>query len=259
MSMTACIFGCSGLELTPQEAEFFESCSPFGFILFDRNIENVAQIRQLTRSLRSAVGSDRPIFIDQEGGRVQRLHGPQWRDWLPPLEVVQGLSAPDAEQALASRYRIISRELRDLGIDGNCVPVADLPTDRTHAVLRNRCLAHSVEDISRRARKVSEVCLSEGIYPVVKHMPGHGRAVVDSHIELPVVDAPLHELEQTDFRAFKALHDLPIGMTAHVAFSCLDPGVAATLSRHAIAYIRDQIGFDGLLMTDDIAMEALAG
>ena len=258
-SRTACIFGCAGLALTKAEAEFFARTRPFGFILFERNLETAEQIRALTRALRNAVGSDCPIFIDQEGGRVQRLHPPHWRDWPPPLDTLQGCTASEAAQAFKLRYRTISDELMALGINGNCVPVADLPTDYTHPVLRNRCLGRTPAEVVICAAVAAAACLAAGVLPVVKHMPGQGRATIDSHLALPRVTATLDELEASDFLPFRALCHLPLAMTAHVVFDCLDAERPATLSETVITYLRRDIEFEGLLLTDDISMQALDG
>ena len=243
--------------LTPREADFFRDADPWGFILFARNVEAPDQVRALTAALRETVGRDAPVFIDQEGGRVQRMGPPHWRDWAPPLDDATraGLFA---EQAFALRYRIISEELRAVGIDGNCVPCADLARPETHPFLKNRCYGETVETVARLGIAAAGASLAAGVLPVLKHIPGHGRATVDSHGEVPRVAAPLDDLRQTDFAAFGALAFNPAGMTAHVIYDALDdrPG---TLSPVVIELIRNEIGFAGLLMTDDISMGALSG
>ena len=258
-SRSACIFGCAGLALMEAEAAFFARTRPFGFILFERNLETPGQIRALTRALRIAAGSDCPIFIDQEGGRVQRLHPPHWRDWPPPLDTLQDCTPREAAQAFKLRYQTISDELMALGINGNCVPVADLPTDCTHPVLRNRCLGRTPAEVVICAAVAAAACLAAGVLPVVKHMPGLGRATIDSHLALPRVTATLEALEASDFVPFLALSHLPLAMTAHVVFDCLDAQRPATLSPTVITYLRHDIGFEGLLLTDDISMQALDG
>ncbi|MEO0666121.1 MAG: glycoside hydrolase family 3 protein [Pseudomonadota bacterium] len=252
--MRAVIFGCSGPDLTDAEASLFREADPWGFILFARNIESPDQVLRLTSSLRDAVNREAPILVDQEGGRVQRLTSPNWRTWLPPLEQAELGAA-----AMELRYRIIAAELRAVGIDVNCAPCLDVATDATHPFLRNRCLGTEPEAVARLGRAVADGLLSNGVLPVIKHMPGHGRAVVDSHTAPPLVDAPLSELSAVDFAPFKALSDLPLGMTGHMIFDALDPGVPTTLSSTMIDTLRRDIGFDGLLMTDDLAMEALSG
>jgi len=243
--------------LSPAEADFFRDADPWGFILFARNIETPEQVRALTAEVRAAVGRDAPVFIDQEGGRVQRMGPPHWRGWAPPLDDATraGLFA---EEAMGLRYRIIAEELRAVGIDGNCIPCADLARAETHPFLRNRCLGETVETVARLAIAAAAASLAGGVLPVVKHMPGHGRAVVDSHGEVPRVSAAREALAATDFAAFAALAFLPAGMTAHVIYEALDdrPG---TLSPVVIDLIRGEIGFGGLLMTDDISMGALSG
>jgi beta-N-acetylhexosaminidase len=253
----AVIFGCEGPSLTREERDFFREADPWGFILFARNIEDPQQVAQLTSSLRAAVGRDAPVLIDQEGGRVQRLRAPHWREWLPPLEqaVLAGVNAP---RSFWLRARIMADELRAVGIDVNCAPTCDLAAPETHAFLRNRCLGNTVDQVVANARATADGLLAGGVLPVIKHIPGHGRAVADSHKHLPEVAADLDDLRATDFAPFVALADLPMGMTAHIRFSTLD-SAPATQSPRLIGLIRDEIGFDGLLMSDDIGMEALSG
>ena len=197
------------------------------------------------------------MLIDQEGGRVQRLRPPHWRAWRPPLE--DAARASDPSRAMALRYRIIGQELRALGIDVNAVPCADLARPRTHPFLRNRCYGETVADVTRIARAVVDGCLAGGVLPVLKHLPGHGRAQADSHLHLPRVAAPEAALAATDFAPFRALADLPLGMTAHVVYEGLGQSGPATQAPDMIRLIRDDLGFGGLLMTDDIGMDALAG
>ncbi|WBU54622.1 glycoside hydrolase family 3 N-terminal domain-containing protein [Paracoccus sp. SCSIO 75233] len=250
---TAAIFGLLGTKLTKAERDFFRSADPWGFILFARNIETPDQIRRLTGDLRDAVGRDAVITIDQEGGRVQRMRAPHWAEWTPPLEDAENGSA-----ALRLRYRLIGQELRAVGIDSNCAPTLDIASNETHPFLQNRCLGRNVADVVSHGRAVAEGLLQAGVLPVMKHMPGHGRARVDSHFETPAVAAPLAELADTDFAPFRALNDLPLGMSAHIRFTELDDA-PATASARMIGIIRDEIGFDGLLMTDDISMNGLSG
>ena len=254
----ATIFGCLGPALADAERDFFRQADPWGFILFARNVERPAQLRRLTGELRAAVGRDAPVFIDQEGGRVARLRPPSWRDWPPPLDQASRAGAA-AARSLWLRYRIIAAELGDCGIDGNCAPMADIAEAGTHPFLRNRCYGETPEAVTAAARAVAEAHLAGGVLPVLKHIPGHGRARADSHAELPHLDAPLAELRAWDFAPFRALADLPLGMTAHIVYDALDPALPVTLSPAGIAAIRGEIGFDGLLMTDDISMGALSG
>jgi beta-N-acetylhexosaminidase len=254
----AAIFGCEGLALSPDERAFFRDCDPFGFILFARNIENPDQLVRLTSQLRDAVGRDAPILIDQEGGRVQRMRAPHWRDWSPPLDATHSAGA-DAARVLGLRARIIAEELRAVGIDANCAPVADIAGPETHPFLRNRCYGETAAQVSERARSVADAHLAAGVLPVIKHLPGHGRAAADTHHNLPTVTANPADLAAHDFAPFRALADLPMAMTAHIIFAAYDPDRPATQSPKMIRVIREEIGFQGLLMTDDLNMQALSG
>jgi beta-N-acetylhexosaminidase len=252
----ATILDANGLRLSREERAFFRDANPFGFILFARNIETPDQVRALCGDLREAVGRNAPITIDQEGGRVQRLRAPHWREWLPPLDHIARAGA-GAGRAMALRYRLIADELRALGIDSNCAPMADVLFDDTHPFLANRCYGSDPDTVAALARAASQAMLDGGVLPVLKHIPGHGRATADSHHDLPHVNVPLAELDE-DFAPFRALSDLPMAMTAHVVYDALSD-LPATLCPETIAMIRDRIGFDGLLMTDDLSMKALTG
>ncbi|MGP6086081.1 glycoside hydrolase family 3 N-terminal domain-containing protein [Antarctobacter jejuensis] len=251
----AVIFGCAGSELSDQERTLFSESKPFGFILFDRNLRDPEQIRRLCADLRAAAGHDAPIFIDQEGGRVQRLRPPLAREWPAPLDDAAG---ENPERRFYLRARLIAAELRALGIDGNCVPTLDIARDETHPVLRNRCYGTDRDSVIRNGRAVVKGCVDGGVLPVMKHMPGHGLGTLDSHLDLPRVTAPRRDLNAQDFAVFTAFKDLPLGMSAHLVFEAIDPR-PATISPVVIDMIRWQIGFDGLLMTDDISMQALPG
>lgn len=253
----ACILGVAGTRLSVEERAFLQAARPFGFILFARNIDSPDQVRTLCADLRETTGKDAPILIDQEGGRVQRLRGPVWREWLPPLEQVM-LAGHRAEEAMYARYRIIAHELADLGIDANCAPLVDVAGPDTHPFLKNRCYGEDPAQVSAVGRAVAQGLSDGGVLPVVKHVPGHGRAMVDSHHALPVVETSTEVLNTCDFAPFKALADLPMAMTGHIVFSALDDR-PATLSPVVIDHIRDTLGVDGLLMTDDISMQALQG
>jgi beta-N-acetylhexosaminidase len=253
---TAAIFGCEGPRLTRGEAAFFRDADPWGFILFARNIENPDQLRRLTGELRRAVGRDCVITIDQEGGRVQRLRGPIWREWQPPLDTVA--QAADPAHAMWLQMRLIAQELRDVGIDSNCAPCGDIAGDLTHPFLKNRCYGTDPAAVSRIGRAVADGLLAGGVLPVMKHLPGHGRATLDTHFQLPTVGVGPADLHHTDFAPFRALADLPMAMTAHVVFSAYDDK-PATLSPRMVQVIRQDIGFQGLLMTDDLNMQALSG
>ncbi|HKL45414.1 MAG TPA: beta-N-acetylhexosaminidase [Roseovarius sp.] len=253
----ASILDAEGLRLSADEKRLFADADPFGFILFARNIDTPDQVRALCAEMRDAVGRDAPITIDQEGGRVQRLRAPLWRDWPAPLDHVAAAGAA-GEEAMYLRYRLIAAELHDLGIDSNCAPLVDVAGPETHDFLRNRCYGCDPDTVARMGRAVADGLLAGGVLPVLKHIPGHGRAQVDSHLDLPVVDAVQADLSKVDFAPFRALNDLPMGMTAHLVYSAIDPR-AATLSPVMMRLIRDQIGFGGLIMTDDISMKALKG
>lgn len=254
----AVIFGCEGPVVTSEERAFFRDCDPFGFILFARNVETPDQLRRLTHDLRETVGRDAPILIDQEGGRVQRMRAPHWRDWTPPLDAAR-LAGPDAARVLALRATLIAEELRAVGIDANCAPVADIAGPETHPFLQNRCYGTTAAEVSARARAVADAYLARGVLPVVKHLPGHGRATADTHHHLPTVTASRAELAAQDFAPFAALSDLPMAMTAHIVFAAYDADRPATQSPEMIRVIREEIGFQGLLMTDDLNMQALSG
>ena len=259
MAPRAVIFGCRGPTLGPGERRFFAAAAPWGFILFGRNIEGPAQLRRLTGELRAAVGRDAPVLVDQEGGRVARLRGPDWREWAPALEECARLPGRELRvRAMYLRYRLIAGELRDVGIDVNCAPVLDVLRPDTHAVIANRVYGSDPGEVAAVGRAVAEGLMAGGVAPVMKHVPGHGRATLDSHAALPRVAAGRVELE-ADFAPFRALADLPMAMTAHVVYEALDPGRPATLSPEVVALIRGEIGFGGLLMTDDLSMKALAG
>lgn len=267
MRFGATILDAEGLRLTAEEVALFRDSNPFGFILFARNIDTPDQIRALCGDFRDAVGRDCPITIDQEGGRVQRLRPPIARQWLPPLEHVERAAGNvplgktgqyPVARAVYLRYRLIADELHALGIDSNCAPMVDLAGDDTHAFLKNRCYGSDAQTVAELGRASAQGLLDGGVLPVLKHIPGHGRASADSHHDLPHVGADMATLDSTDFAAFRSLNDLPMGMTAHLVYDAIDP-VPATTSPVMMRLIRDQIGFDGLIMTDDISMKALSG
>ncbi|MCE0504814.1 beta-hexosaminidase [Roseivivax sp. GX 12232] len=254
----AAILAPLGPRITEEERRLFARSNPFGFILFARNLETPDQIRALTAELRDAVGRDAPVFIDQEGGRVQRLRPPLARDWAPPLDFA-GAHGDVAAKALYLRYRIIAAELRSYGIDGNCAPTLDVARPGTHAILRDRCLGNGVTEVTERGRAVAQAHFDGGVLPVMKHMPGHGLAQLDSHLALPRISEAPDVLMGTDFAVFRAFADLPLGMSAHLVFEAFDPANPATVSPRMIELIRAELGFRGFLMTDDISMEALSG
>ncbi|APG46538.1 beta-N-acetylhexosaminidase [Phaeobacter porticola] len=257
MRYGATILDAEGLRLSAEEKTFFAEANPFGFILFARNIESADQTRALCDDLRAAVGRDCLITIDQEGGRVQRLRPPLARQWRPALDHATA-AGQGANRAMYLRARLIADELRGLGIDSNCAPLADVAGPDTHAFLQNRCYGTDLTTVVTRARATAEGLLDGGVVPVVKHIPGHGRASLDSHKDLPRITAPLADLAGEDFAAFAALNHLPMGMTAHLVYDALDTQ-PATLSARVMQMIRSDIGFDGLIMSDDISMKALSG
>lgn len=258
MRFGACILGCDGLRLSAEETALFREVQPFGFILFARNIDTPDQVRALCDDFRAAVGRDCLITVDQEGGRVQRLRGPHWRDWLPPLDHV-ACAGDGAARSMYLRARLIAAELRDIGIDSDCAPMLDVAGQGTHDFLKNRCYGTDPAGVTMMGRAVAHGLLAGGVVPIMKHMPGHGASTLDTHFELPVVRDDMDVLRARDFAPFAALRDLPMGMTGHLVFDALDPENPATQSAQVIQMIRRDIGFDGLLMTDDISMQALSG
>ena len=263
MQSRAFITGVSGPDLTAAEREFIRLERPWGFILFKRNVETPEQVAILVKELRELIDApDAPVLIDQEGGRVQRLGPPHWPVYPPgaffgalyDLNPALGLSAARLSA------RLIAADLGDLGISADCLPLADVPVVGADAVIGNRAYGTKPEKVAAIARAVTDGLEQGGILPVLKHIPGHGRATADSHFGLPKVDTSKKELERTDFAAFQPLADLPMAMTAHVVFSALDPAHPATTSATIIEQvIRGVIGFQGLLMSDDVSMNALSG
>jgi beta-N-acetylhexosaminidase len=259
MKMNSVIFGCAGTILSADERAFFADAKPWAFILFARNLDTPEQIKKLCADLRDAVGYNAPILVDQEGGRVARLRAPEWREWLPPLEQMSCVAPENARQAMVLRYRLIAHELHTLGIDVNCAPMLDVPTPDAHEIITNRCYGTTSDTVAEMGRACAEGLLAGGVLPIIKHIPGHGRGSADSHFELPVVDTDADTLDKVDFEPFRRLSDLPMAMTAHIVYTALDANACATVSPTMIDVIRNSIGFDGLLMTDDLSMKALKG
>jgi beta-N-acetylhexosaminidase len=259
----AFIAGCSGPILTPDEAAFFRDADPWGFILFRRNIENPEQVRALCAALRETVGrADAPVLIDQEGGRVQRMGPPHWPKY-PPGRAYGRVYADDP---LAGREltrlgaRLIAHDLLAAGITVDCLPVLDVPIEGSHDIIGDRAYARDPEKVAVLGRAAAEGLMAGGVLPVIKHMPGHGRAFADSHLALPVVETPRAALEAHDFVPFRILADMPLAMSAHVVYTAIDPEHPATTSPVVIReIIRGHVGYDGLLMTDDLSMHALSG
>ena len=259
----AAILGCAGEGLSRDERAFFSAAQPLGFILFARNCQDPAQVSALVAECRDSVGrSDAPVLIDQEGGRVARLRPPYWRE-APAPAVFGRLARTDieqAEEAARLNARLLAEDLRLLGITVDCTPLLDLLMPGAHSVIGDRAFGKDVGTVARLGRAVVEGLLAGGVIPVVKHVPGHGRAGADSHLSLPVVDTSAAILTETDFVPFAALADAPWGMTAHIVYSALDGERPATASPRIIKdTIRGQIGFDGVLVSDDLSMKALAG
>jgi beta-N-acetylhexosaminidase len=263
MNSRAFITGVSGTKLNAAEREFIRAERPWGFILFKRNVETPEQVTRLVHELRTELGEpEAPVLIDQEGGRVQRLGPPHWPVY-PPGAVFGALYDIDPALGLnAARLsaRLIAADLIGTGITVDCLPLADLPVPGADAVIGNRAYGTEPAKVAAIARAVTLGLQQGGVLPVLKHIPGHGRATADTHFGLPVVDTSKAELERTDFVAFQPLADLPMAMTAHVVFSALDPAQPATTSATIIEQvIRGVIGFQGLLMSDDVSMNALSG
>src|ERR1700730_2761956 len=263
MKTRAFITGVSGTELGAEEREFIRATRPWGFILFKRNIATPPQVIQLIRELREAIEApDAPILIDQEGGRVQRLGPPHWPVY-PPGATFGALYDIDPALGLSAARlsaRLIAADLFERGVTVDCLPLADVPVAGADAVIGNRAYGTEPAKVAAIAWAVTEGLEQGGILPVLKRIPGHGRATADTHFRLPVVDTAKTELERTDFAAFRPLAELPMAMTAHIVFSALDPAHPATTSATIIGQvIRGLIGFQGLLMSDDVSMNALAG
>jgi beta-N-acetylhexosaminidase len=259
----ACILGCAGPTLSAEEAAFFADVRPWGFILFARNIETSDQTRALIEALRRTIDDEgAPVLVDQEGGRVQRLKPPLAK-LRPPAARFGELYARDPEaaiQAVFLNHRLLADELASLGFDADCAPCVDLIHAGAHALIGDRSLGSDVGQVSRLGRAAMEGLLAGGVAPIIKHIPGHGRATADSHYDLPVVDTSEADLSETDFAPFRALADAPMAMTAHVLYSAIDHQACATVSQRVIqSAIRGRIGFDGLLMSDDLSMKALGG
>ncbi len=264
MTRRAVIFGCAGAVLDDEERNFFAETKPAGFILFARNCRTPDQVRGLTAALRDSISWDEaPVLIDQEGGRVARLGPPHWPRRPPARNFADLARHGDmdaAREAARLNARLMAADLRVLGITVDCAPVLDVPVPGAHEIIGDRAHGEDPETIATLGRAVCEGLLAGGVLPVLKHIPGHGRATADSHVELPVVEATREEMERTDFAPFAALRDMACAMAAHVLYTELDPTAPATASRRVIEQIiRGDIGFDGLLLSDDIGMAALSG
>src|SRR3954470_10523658 len=258
----ALITDAAGLALSADERAFFRDADPWGFIIFRRNVETPDQLRALTDSMRESVGRAAPILVDQEGGRVQRLVSPHWPKYPPGAHYSALYDRNEKAGLRAARLgaRLIAHDLHEVGIDVDCLPLADVPVSEADPVIGNRAYGTTPGKVAAIAGAVAEALIAGGVLPVLKHIPGHGRATADSHLALPVVSADRATLESTDFAAFRPLAKLPLGMPAHVVFTAIDPVAPATTSVTMVReVIRGHIGFDGVLMSDDISMKALSG
>ena len=260
--MRALITGVAGPVLSDKERAFLRDAQPWGLILFQRNVAGPEPLKRLIGEARTALGREAPVLIDQEGGRVQRLRPPHWPAY-PPGAVYGAIYDRDRQQGLAaarSGARLIAADLTALGIDVNCIPIADVPVAGADPVVGDRAYGNDPGKVAAIAAAIAQGLSEGGVLPVLKHLPGHGRATADSHARLPVVNTDRATLEATDFAAFRPLAALPLGMTAHVVFTAIDPIAPATVSPTIVRdVIRDSIGFKGLLMSDDISMGALEG
>jgi len=259
----AIIFGCAGAELAPEERRFFAEANPLGFILFARNCVEPVQLRALVQDLRRSVSRpEAPVLVDQEGGRVQRLGPPHWKR-RPAAITFANLARRDREagrEAAMLNARLMAADLHAAGINVDCAPVIDLPVPGAHDIIGDRAHGETPELVALLGQAVCDGLIAGGVQPVIKHIPGHGRARSDSHLELPAVETSLTELRRTDFRPFAALKSMPWAMTAHVLYRAIDADRPVTTSKRAIeSIIRGEIGFDGVLLSDDVSMEALAG
>jgi len=257
----AFICGCSGTTLTYEERAFLRDSAPFGLILFKRNVDTPDQVRALIDSFRDCLGgADVAVLVDQEGGRVQRLGAPHWRAYPAAARInATHLSFDRKERLVRRAAALMAHDLRRLGITIDCAPVLDVPVEGSHDVIGDRAYARDPQIVAKLGRAAALGLTDGGVLPIIKHIPGHGRARVDSHLNLPVVTAAIDVLAETDFVPFAANADLPAAMTAHVVYTALDAKQPATLSTRVIGYIRREIGFSGLLLSDDLSMQALRG
>jgi beta-N-acetylhexosaminidase len=255
--MKPVIFGCSGLSLTDAEKRFFEENQPAGFIIFKRNIDTSSQVKKLTREFRECVGYEPWVLVDQEGGRVARLAEPNWPKF-PAVATLINDNSNASYHAVYQHFRNIGNICADLGINMDCAPVLDIRFKGAHDIVGDRAFGYNATDVAFYGKACCYGLADAGVLPVIKHIPGHGRAMADSHFDLPVVNSSLGELKNTDFEPFRKLADAPLAMTAHITYTAIDD-LPATLSKKTIKIIREYIGFDGVLMTDDLSMQALSG
>ncbi len=255
------IYGVSGTKLSDEEKYFFSKNGPLGFIVFARNIEDKAQLQSLTASIREVMDGEVLVLVDQEGGRVARMKEPHWKKYPTGqyfADIYQN-NRDEARQALFKNFQEIAQDLVEVGINVDCAPVLDILSEKTHEVIGDRAYGNNPQQVADLGRKVCEGLLSREVYPVIKHIPGHGRGTSDSHLELPVVDATLEELRAHDFIPFYELRDQKFAMTAHILYTAIDKNDCATVSKTAIDLIRNELGFTNILMSDDVSMKALKG
>ncbi|MCA0368884.1 MAG: beta-N-acetylhexosaminidase [Proteobacteria bacterium] len=258
---SAAIYGCAGHRLTEDERAFFAEARPWGFILFRRNIDTPEQVRALTEEMRAVLGDpDAPILIDQEGGRVQRMGPPHWPKYPPGNAYLKATNEMDGARTLARLgTRLMAHDLREVGVTVDLLPVLDVPVPGAHDIVGDRAYGQDPQTVALLGRAAAEGLLAGGVLPCIKHMPGHGRAFADSHKDLPTVRADFETLDAWDFAPFKALSDMPLAMTAHIVFTAVDGKRPATQSRAAVRLMREHLGFSGLILTDDLSMQALSG
>jgi beta-N-acetylhexosaminidase len=255
------IYGVSSTILSDEEKYFFAKNGPLGFIIFSRNIKNKAQLKSLIDSLKEVMEGEVLILVDQEGGRVARLQGKEWQNY-PSGEYFAQIYLKDQELAkkeLFKNFSLIAKDLTEVGINVNCAPILDVLTPKTHQIIGSRAYGDEPKQVAELGAVVCEALLANNVYPIIKHIPGHGRATSDSHLELPIVGLSKEELEKFDFLPFKYLNKEKFAMTAHIIYSQIDDKQPATLSKKVINLIRDEIGFKNILMSDDISMKALKG
>jgi beta-N-acetylhexosaminidase len=255
------IYGLSGLELSDDEKYFFSKSGAIGFILFSRNIKNKIQVKSLVNSIKEIMDGEVLILTDQEGGRVQRLKGEDWQDRAAAQKLSDLYThyPKHSKDLCYKNFSQIAFDLVEIGINTNCAPVLDIITPKTHQIIGDRSFGNNASQVIDLAAQVCKAFLDNGIYPVIKHIPGHGKGVADSHLELPIVNASLQELENSDFLPFIALKEQKLAMTAHILYSAIDDKFPATISSKMMDIIRQKIGFKNILMSDDISMRALSG
>ena len=261
-NIASAIFGVAGLSLSEDEKQFFKSVNPLGFILFARNIDNPEQVKTLTDEMKKCTGREKTlILIDQEGGRVQRMSQPHWKKY-PPQKPLGDLYETNPEQAKQNAFDIageIANDLTAVGINVDCLPLLDVPIDGADNIIGDRAFSNNPDVVADLGKSQADGLLAGGVLPVIKHIPGHGRAMCDSHLDLPTVSEDLETLNETDFKPFIANNNYPLAMTAHIIFEAIDKTAPITQSKKGIDFIRGEIGFDGLIMTDDLSMKALGG